>query len=251
MQESNSILTSSEILNSIDSLCHRHFQDPNLADQCYTYILEQLKKDDYKRLRAYQGESSIKTYVLALSNRLIIDFRRQKYGRRRIPKTISQIGLWAEKVYELVCWRYYSLREAFDLVTIQGLFRKSFKEFKDRIEPLYDLPCRENPEFISFDEDYLETPAHNPNSHRENPLELILRCLDEEKKQAAAGVIAELWTTLSNEEQLFVGLVFGKDVSAASAGRSLGWGPARSRKKKKQLLAWFREKLLEKGIGSA
>jgi RNA polymerase sigma factor (sigma-70 family) len=49
----------------------------------YTYVLDQLRRDDFRRLRRFQagGESAFSTWLVVVVRRLCVDFHRQRYGR--------------------------------------------------------------------------------------------------------------------------------------------------------------------------
>lgn len=49
----------------------------------YTHMLEQLRRDDFHRLRAYQadGRSRFTTWLVVVGRRLCLDHHRQRYGR--------------------------------------------------------------------------------------------------------------------------------------------------------------------------
>ncbi len=51
----------------------------------YTYALDELKKDDLRRLRAYAADSAAKfeIWLVAVVRRLCVDYQRKKYGRSR------------------------------------------------------------------------------------------------------------------------------------------------------------------------
>jgi RNA polymerase sigma factor (sigma-70 family) len=51
----------------------------------YTYVLEQLRRDDHRRLRAYtaDGRSKFTTWLVVVARRLCIDAARNRYGRKR------------------------------------------------------------------------------------------------------------------------------------------------------------------------
>jgi RNA polymerase sigma factor (sigma-70 family) len=51
----------------------------------YAMILEQLRADDFRRLRAYEadGRSKFTTWLVVVVQRLCLDFVRHKYGRHR------------------------------------------------------------------------------------------------------------------------------------------------------------------------
>lgn len=49
----------------------------------YTFVLEALRKDDFRRLRAYSegGRSRFTTWLVVVASRLCVDYHRSKYGR--------------------------------------------------------------------------------------------------------------------------------------------------------------------------
>ncbi len=55
------------------------------AMDAYTYLVEQLRSDDYRRLRAYSpdGKSKFTTWLVVVARRLCLDHHRQRYGRAR------------------------------------------------------------------------------------------------------------------------------------------------------------------------
>jgi len=241
------ILTSENTLKRIETVCRRHFSDENEIIECNLFIIDCLKEDDYKRLRAFSGKSSPTTYLYTLVNRLVTDFRRRKYGRRRIPKRVSDLGAWAEAVYRYVCWQKYSYDDAFDFLLLDGLYDGGYEEFSKKVEPIRQAPCPENPKFLSSD-DAAAGGMRNRAATQENPLDALIEKLDREKRMAAVAAIQETTAGLSQQDQLLIKLVYGSDLSAAKAGRVVGLSPAAARKKLKKLLIQFREALLSKGI---
>lgn len=55
------------------------------AMDAYTYVLEALRQDDYRRLRGYEadGRSTFTTWLVVVARRLCLDFHRRRYGRAR------------------------------------------------------------------------------------------------------------------------------------------------------------------------
>jgi len=51
----------------------------------YTHVLEQLRKDDFRRLRAYvaEGRSEFTTWLVVVAQRICLDLGRHRYGRYR------------------------------------------------------------------------------------------------------------------------------------------------------------------------
>jgi RNA polymerase sigma factor (sigma-70 family) len=69
------------VLHVTRSVCAEH----DGAMDMYAYILEQLRHDDYRRLRTYaaDGRSQFSTWLVVVAQRLCIDYQRGRYGRHR------------------------------------------------------------------------------------------------------------------------------------------------------------------------
>jgi RNA polymerase sigma factor (sigma-70 family) len=241
------ILSSSDLLAKIETVCKRRFSAENDQNECYVYVIDSLKADNFKRLRSFKGKSSLNTYLYALINSLVIDFRRKQYGRRRIPAGVARLGKWAETVYRFVCWQKFTFDDAYDFLRIDGLYAGSYIEFIKETEPIRKAPCRENPAFQSIDETH-ESALENINDAGANPLELMIQKLDREKRIKAIKVIQETTAALSEDDQLLVRLVYGSDQSVRVAAKVIGLPASTAGKRLKSLLTKFRENLLAVGI---
>ena len=60
-------------------------RDHDVAMDAYAYILEQLRDDECRRLRAFvaDGRSKFTTWLVVVTRRLCLDHQRQRYGRVR------------------------------------------------------------------------------------------------------------------------------------------------------------------------
>ena len=69
------------ILHVTRSVCREH----DGAMDMYAYILDQLRQNDYRRLRTYaaDGRSQFSTWLVVVAQRLCIDYHRRRYGRLR------------------------------------------------------------------------------------------------------------------------------------------------------------------------
>ena len=241
------ILSSNDLLAKIETVCKRCFSAENDQNECYVYVIDSLKADNFKRLRAFKGKSKLNTYLYSLTNALVIDFRRKQFGRRRVPTGVAKLGKWAETVYRFVCWQKFSFDDAYDFLRIDGLYSGSYMQFMKEIEPIKKAPCRENPVFQSIDETP-ESTLNNINAEGSNPLEFLIQKLDREMRIKAIKVIRETTVELSEDDQLLVRLVYGSDQSVAAAARVIGLPASTAGKHLKSLLAKYREKLLAVGI---
>jgi RNA polymerase sigma factor (sigma-70 family) len=247
MVDPEKILSSSDLLIKIETVCKRQFSAENDQNECYLYVIDSLKADNFKRLRAFKGKSKLNTYLYALINSLVIDFRRKKYGRRRIPAGVAKIGKWAEAVYRFVCWQKFTFDDAYDFLRIDGLYSRSYIDFIKDIELIKKAPCRENPAFQSIDETP-ESSFKNINAESSNPLEFLIQKLEREKRIQAIQVIRETTVAFSEDDQLLVRLVYGSDQSVAAAAKVIGLPASTAGKRLKSLLTKYREKLLAEGI---
>ena len=247
MMDPEKIFSSSDLLEKIETVCKRHFSAENDQNECYVFVIDSLKADNFKRLRAFKGKCKLDTYLYTLINSLIIDFRRKQYGRRRIPAGAAKLGKWAEKVYRFVCWQKFTFDDAYDFLKVDGLYAGSYLEFIKEIEPIKKLPCRENPAFQSLDET-AESTLKNIDVESASPLDSLIHKLDRERRIKAIKVIRETTKKLSEDEQLLVRLVYGSDRSVTAAAKVIGLPASSARKRLKRLLTKYREKLLAVGI---
>lgn len=241
------ILSSDELLKKIEAVCKRHFSAENEQNECYVFVIDRLKADNFKRLRAYKGKSKLSTYLYSLINSLVIDFRRKRYGRRRIPTGVVKLGKWAEAVYRLVCWQKFSFDEAYDIVRLDGLFNETYEQFIKEIAAIRNAPCRENPSFQSIDE-HRGSSLQNISDSGSNPLEFLIEKLDRERRIKALKVIREITEAFSEKDQILVRLVYGSDQPVSVAAKVIDLPPSAARRRLKGLLTKYRERLLAEGI---
>jgi RNA polymerase sigma factor (sigma-70 family) len=241
------ILASRDILQKIEAACRRHFSAESDQDECYIFVLDSLKADNFKRLRAFKGKSKLTTYLFSLINSLVIDYRRKQYGRRRIPAAVAKLGTWAEAVYRLVCWQKFSIDDAYDFLQVEGLYPGSYDRFVQEIEPIRHAPCRENPSFQSLDTSGSDA-LQDPDPAGSNPLESLIRKLDRAKRVKALGIIRETSEKLPESDRVLVRLVFGSDQPLSAAAKIVDLSVSAARKRLRTLLLHYKKNLLAAGI---
>lgn len=64
---------------------HAYSRDYDSAMDRYAYMLEELRRDDFRRLRAYAtaGRGKFSTWLAVVARRLCLDYGRRVYGRNR------------------------------------------------------------------------------------------------------------------------------------------------------------------------
>ena len=68
-------------LKLIESICLKRFNYSEEGHECYVYVLDKLMENNYARVKAFQGRSTFKTYLVSITTRLAIDFYRHRYGK--------------------------------------------------------------------------------------------------------------------------------------------------------------------------
>lgn len=60
-------------------------KDREAAMDAYAHVLDKLREDDFRRLRAYKegGRAKFTTWLVVVARRLVLDYRRSQYGRDR------------------------------------------------------------------------------------------------------------------------------------------------------------------------
>jgi RNA polymerase sigma factor (sigma-70 family) len=107
------ILEHWELLNR---LAARRFGDRPLAEEAALYVMNQLLEHDGQRLRSYNGRSSYAAFVASVSWRLLEDFSRKRFGRRRPPLWIRNLGgIWL-RLYSMLCLERLDITEAVAVV---------------------------------------------------------------------------------------------------------------------------------------
>jgi RNA polymerase sigma factor (sigma-70 family) len=66
-------------------------RDYDRVMNCYAYVLDRLRQDDFRRLRSYvaDGRGKLTTWLTVVVRRLSLDHHRQRYGRLRGKTAIS------------------------------------------------------------------------------------------------------------------------------------------------------------------
>src|SRR5205085_1351816 len=67
--------------------------DGDRASDCFQFVCEQLVKDKFRRLHAYDptGPASFSTWLRAVVRNLCLDLRRKEFGRLRDFRSISRL----------------------------------------------------------------------------------------------------------------------------------------------------------------
>jgi len=75
----------------------------HLAEEALLYVLNKLEEDNWSRVRQFREQSTFPAFLKQVTQRLLEDFARQKFGRSRTPGWIKKLGPLWERVYQKLC----------------------------------------------------------------------------------------------------------------------------------------------------
>lgn len=209
-------------------MANHKFADTDAAEEAVSYVTEHLTKDNWYRLRMYRPIAEFKTYLIAVVSNLLIDFARQKYGRKKIPQWIKKRGvLWA-KIYKLLCIEGLSntdvtrwmIQEKKNQSIVEDIIQLIRENIPDCGKPL--RPVR------------VEIDAEAVYPVSENPEKLLI---DKERKAQLAAL------NLNSQERILLRLIYTEGFSISKAGRMLGLNPDQVHGKHRRLLARIKKEL--------
>jgi len=99
----------------------RYTRDVDTRMDAYLYVLEELKAQDFRRLRHYNETAgprpcSFATWLKLVVRNLYFDWFRHEHGRKSLPKEIQKLGALEQRAFKLVYWEGYSAQESFQIL---------------------------------------------------------------------------------------------------------------------------------------
>lgn len=234
----------------IDKKCALKFTDENDRDQCRNFVFEAMEADNYKRFSTFTGKTERQFYnwFYAIAGNLIIDFKRQKFGRKRFPEAVKKLGEWAKAVYAYVCWHKFSYEDAYEFLKVEQLFKGSWEAFVKKIKPVTQAPCNGNPQFESSYAESGKDMIEETQTGGANPLDLLIDKLDQENKNIALERIKVHIEQLQEKDRLLVKLVYASNHKIAAAARVIGISRQKARRRLRKIELNIKEELLTQGI---
>lgn len=216
----------------IRGTCRRRRLEPHDAQDFESYVLLKLVENDYRRLRHYEGKSSLSAYLITVTERLFLDFLVSKWGKWRPSAKSKALGPVAVALEKLVGRDGLSFDEA--VKTLQADPRLDLGE--EELDALASkLPFRRRPREVGCEP--LETKASPPGTDRVE---------SGEKARAAEKLQSRLKRALSHlseEDRLLLRMRFAKKLTAKEIGRVLDERPSRVYTRIERVLRQLRREL--------
>jgi RNA polymerase sigma factor for flagellar operon FliA len=227
---------------AIGFTCRRHHLYAADAQDFGSVARLHLLENDYAVLRAFQGRSSLQTYLVTVLTRLFLDWRNARWGKWRPSAEAKRMGPLAVRLETLVSRDGLSVDEAHEtLRTNLGV-----AESRDVLASMAArFPRRSRRAFVS--DDGLECqPA--PNVRTDGPL------LQQEAAGAASAatrVLTETIGRLSAQDRLLLRMRFEDDFAVADIARTLSLEAKPLYRRFATLLSDLRQSLEAAGVTAA
>jgi RNA polymerase sigma factor (sigma-70 family) len=230
----------------------------NAKEELLGVVLDHLRADDFKVVRAFKGKSKFTTFLASVLSNLAIDMFRIKEGRSRAGDRAEEMDDLGKKVYELVYEKRYSAREAQSCLEIEYGIRVGIDRIHECLERMRgrgrkdgSILMGESGHIVISSEgaDGMEGELVVPD-FASSPEALYA---ERERSKLAGEVVSEFLKTLSGEEKIIFRMRFPPDEkeepkSFREIGEFLGISEDKAGRVVAGTLKEFREKLMSRGI---
>ncbi len=246
----------------INRMAGRRFQQAVLAEEAALFVMDGLARDDWQRLQAFTGRSTLATYVGALTLRLLEDFARIRFGRVKPPLWIQRLGgIWLT-LFRLLCLERFSPDEAVAIIGNRHPGQERVAE-KAAFQILGEIPtCGEHrEETTEFNEATTPSPSATDCSAQEHKVEaeerrqlftllgrMLFDAAEEGADQRLLERVAAIGLRLEPMERLLLQLCYRDGVAVAEAGRMLGLNRHQVHGRLRRLLERLRQDFADAGL---
>jgi RNA polymerase sigma factor (sigma-70 family) len=247
---------------TIDSMAVCRFGEGALAEEAALTVIDGLKADNWRRLRAYNGKAKFVTFVRALTARLLEDFARKRFGRVRPPLWVKTFGgIWAQ-LFRILCLERLPVSEAVEVV-LQGKAASQRTEIESAAyELLARIPdCGKHQGLeVAYEEenvsgeDYGKPIFDSSVEERQKKelfeaiFQLILGAQEFGASDGLLKKINKLEISLSPDEKLLLKLCYQDGLTVTKAGEMLGMSRYQAHGKKRRLMARLKEEFERTGL---
>lgn len=253
----------------INRLAVRRFGNGVTAEEAALFVVDKLLADDCRRLQQYGGTADIPAFVAAVSYRLLEDFARSRFGRKRAPLWIQNLGSFWVKLFRLLCLERLGIVEAVAMMDQQSRYSREINPGVDIEEAAWiirqqvvDCGAHQGLE-VELEEaennDGLEQREHDNPAPREKlerrqreemfrMLFAVLTDVGHEVVEEQLNRLCSLEIELSPQEKLLLKLCYQDGMNVSRAGRLLGLNRHQAHGRLRRLLARLRDDFHRAGL---
>lgn len=229
-----------DLLKVIRNVCYKHSIEGKDVEDFTSYVVEKLIENDYRRIRAFRGKSSLTTYLYTVVTRLSIDKARSITGRWHPSLAARNMGPLAMDLEDLVYHRGYPFDAAREI--LKSRFNPPLND--DELERLFHaLPTRNRPEKENSPGDASEFPDQSPT-----PEGHLLNKEKKKERERLASIITEMMASLGEEDRLLLRMKFEDGLKISKIARRLDRQRGEVDRKINSFLVRVKERILAKGL---
>ena len=236
----------------VRSLCRRSFEHNNeLGNDCFLYVFEKLNEDDSRRIKAYKGQSSFRTFLYSVTSKLIIDFRRNKFGYKVLPKYYWEFDEINRYIFKLFFYQNLTVDWAENAVKLE--FKLSQEVAQERVD-IVEKRIRESrlggKSRIDIHEIYVEeVDSLTSEDKDQGPEEIMIASETLQQKEHFVKILKEEVQKLDDEDSLILQLYFEQGLTAKQISNAIpGYKDKKVYKRIEQTLKKLKRNLQEKGV---
>lgn len=218
--------------------CRRRGMNPQDAEEFESHVMLALVEDDYRRLRKYEGRSSLATYLTTVVQRLFFDHIIAKRGKWRPSARARGLGKTAMDLERLV------VREGLSFDSAVSVMQDDGRSEKELYEILLKLPKRHQ----RASEVSIETAGPLPEPSQLNPAR---KAEVDRQSSSLSSKLEGAIGRLPEEEQLLLKLRFFSRWKARQIGSVTGESQSRVFTRIERVLRKLRKDLEEEEVTAA
>ena len=132
-------------MKHLDLLALKRFGQQGLAEEASAYVLEKISDDDWAICQRYSGKAKPQTYLHTLTNNLLEEFSRKRFGRPRPPQWLQREGTIWIRLWKMLCLERQSHPSIVDQLISTGqrsaeFIHETIRTIKSRIPHCGDTP---------------------------------------------------------------------------------------------------------------
>ena len=261
-------LSKKENFNLMKKIVNSSFPNtPEIAEEALSYVSEKILVDNKKSLQDYDPRRNATAYFCFVIRRLIRDFRVEKWGRFRPPKSLlNQPNFLLVLVYKLLCWEKMPEEAVVEQLKISGrdpdLVEEDISIIRDTYKnceypKLREIPIEDDGSGVELQthsfEDASRAVGENPEDSLLNKqLQYLVRLIFQDdpteihENYTVSEKINRFKKKLkskfraTDKDRLFLRMVYLDGLKVPDAGRKLKWSQWRSYGKHRRLLTQLR-----------
>ncbi|MDR0476553.1 MAG: hypothetical protein LBH14_01245 [Desulfobulbaceae bacterium] len=243
----------------INQMAKRRFWQSAIAEKAALAVMDGFAQNDWAALKIYRGEASFGAFVRAMAVVELENFAGARFGRRRPPLWVRQLGGIWEKLHALLCRQRVPLGEATEFVCaameganaveVERAARRILARIADCGMVVEEVPLDKAPEVA------VTAPSspsgESERSERDETMTTVFQLLLGGGPEAADklhGALRTVNINISSQERLFLKMCYQDGLAVTKAGQLLGMGRWQAAARMRRILDRLRREFERAGL---